>query len=344
MVRRRERTKRGRIDGAQVAGFNTCFSAFSISFAWANGFYPCAFFVILSFHLCTPHHFTFNTISVSSVPLLLPPFLFPRTSPTFPSICFNLQVSFYSQLSFSSICTVPLDLPSLPVSLALGLLICAFYLHAALQYSGGGGLFSWYVHFRDFTVPHNYLHSSHTHLLFLPWLFLMNPISSFFVPAPFTLSPLTHRVFFWRLQIIWHSYYLQQSSSFIFNSFIYFLPISWDRTINQAQTHSSTHLLFFPLLFFAFFLNLCVLSFKYTIYIDVHGLGCTWHIDHWACVCVCASVCLKESEWYSTHTCRHIHMHRCPGVFVMPNTLLTGSAWVWNTNVFRNSLDSWKKL
>lgn len=48
---------------------------------------------------------------------------------------------------------VPPDLPSLPISLALGLLNCAFYLYAALQYSGGGGLFSPYVHFRDRAVP-----------------------------------------------------------------------------------------------------------------------------------------------------------------------------------------------
>lgn len=89
-------------------------------------------------------------------------FLFLRTlllfTPPHPPFFFFKKKNFsflysYSQLPFFFHLTVPPDLPSLHISLALGLLNCAFYLHAALQYSGGGGLFSSHVHFRDCTVP-----------------------------------------------------------------------------------------------------------------------------------------------------------------------------------------------
>lgn len=68
--------------------------------------------------------------------------------------------------------TVPPDLPSLPISLALGLLNCAFYLYAALQYSGGRNLFSSYVHFRDRTVPPTI--SIHLHPPFLAPMTVFN--------------------------------------------------------------------------------------------------------------------------------------------------------------------------
>lgn len=110
-----------------------------------NVFFLLFIFLILSFSLLhTSHNFTSNIILVFSAPLL-PLFLFLRTSS-------NKFSFFYSQLPFFHF-TVPPDLPSLPISLALGLLNCAFYLHTALHYSGGGGLFSSYAQFRDHTVP-----------------------------------------------------------------------------------------------------------------------------------------------------------------------------------------------
>lgn len=70
----------------------------------------------------------------------------------------------------------------------------------------------------------------------IPCLFLTNPISSFFLPAHFPHSLLG------RLCTSLGSYYLQQAefSSVIFNSFIYFLPISCDQAITHAETHSFT--------------------------------------------------------------------------------------------------------
>lgn len=120
-----------------------------------NVFFLLFIFLILSFSLLhTSHNFTSNIILVFSAPLL-PLFLFLRTSSTFTFFLFFQPHCF---LFFIVNClffhfTVPPDLPSLPISLALGLLNCAFYLHTALQYSGGGGLFSSYAQFRDHTVP-----------------------------------------------------------------------------------------------------------------------------------------------------------------------------------------------
>lgn len=122
----------------------------------------------------------------SPVAVLLPPNKFHFHF--FPFL-FNFLFSFYSQLPFFFHFTIPPDLPSPPISLALGVLNCAFYLHAALQYSGGVEA---YFHrtCTSETVPSPPTISIHlfTHLFLLPCLFLTNPTSS--LPLPFSsLAP-----------------------------------------------------------------------------------------------------------------------------------------------------------
>lgn len=112
------------------------------------------FFSFFHFHYYTPHIISLPILFLFSLHLFCRCSCFSEQVPlSLSSFSFNLTVFFfYSQLPFFHF-TVPPDLPSLPISLALGLLNCAFYLHTALHYSGGGGLFSSYAQFRDHTVP-----------------------------------------------------------------------------------------------------------------------------------------------------------------------------------------------
>lgn len=170
-----------------------------------------------------PHPPSIYTRRINSFPILLltSPHLF---SPSVPISLDKFNSSFLSFLtlyflfilnwSFFFFFPLSPDLPSLAISFALGLLKCAFCLYAAQQYSEGGSSFL-YMPFRDRAVPP-------TISIHLPPIFPSSQDS--FQLTPFSLS---------LCLCLWPFFYFSQSintrresSTFIFNSLIYILPIS----------------------------------------------------------------------------------------------------------------------
>lgn len=142
---------RGRIDRAQVASLNACASAFTIlicidkmAFSCLTVYFPHS---LLPFtHITAIHSNIIFCFLRAAVAIFRNKLHFCFLSFFYLSHFFLLSIAFFPSYH-------TLRFTFSPHFSFLGLLNCAFYLYVALQYSGGGGLFSPYVHFRDRAVP-----------------------------------------------------------------------------------------------------------------------------------------------------------------------------------------------
>lgn len=215
-VRRRERKRRQgngeRIDGTQVAGLNACFFRFHLLICINKMF----FFFFLpgmipslppsSFRSCTQRLFTYSIIvfiiiffclqvstSAFLVPqnkfhFLLPPPFFFKKNKTFLFFIHIVNCLFFFSFDCTSRFTFPPHLSCSRLAELCILLTCC-----------SAVFWRWRLIFLACALqrPHcslNRPHSSPTHLVFLPWLFLTNTISSSF-QEPSLIPSLTSGIF-----------------------------------------------------------------------------------------------------------------------------------------------------